>query len=315
MVQLVRQLHGSGTKIGFITSLASEMNVRIAARLWAMTVGEEISRRSCLVVMGSEGRGEQILRTDQDNGVILEDGFAPPDFPATAARFTEAMIASGFPPCPGEVMVRNPRWAKPLADWKSDLLHWIALPSEQALMDMAIFYDATAIAGDARLLTQAKARLHELLRGNQLFCRRFAQAIDSFDTPVGMLGKLIAHKGEDRHRLDIKKGGIFPIVHGIRALALEQGVGDTGTIARTRRLTEIGIFDRQLGGHIVDAFSALLGLRLQARLERMRLHQPLDDLVNPADLSKLERDVLKESLLIAKKLKDIVRNHFQLGLF
>ena len=165
------------------------------------------------------------------------------------------------------------------------------------------------------LLTRAKARLHELLHGNQLFCRRFAQAIDSFDTPVGMLGKLIARKGEDRHRLDIKKGGIFPIVHGVRALALEQGLNETATIVRTRRLTEIGIFDRQLGGHIVDAFSALLGLRLQARLERMRLHQPLDDLVNPADLSKLERDVLKESLLIAKKLKDIVRNHFQLGLF
>ena len=143
MVQLVRQLHGSGTKIGFITSLASEMNARIAARLWAMTVGQEIAQHSCLVVMGSEGRGEQILRTDQDNGVILEDGFEPPDFTQSAARFTDAMIASGFPPCPGEVMVRNPQWAKPLAMWKSNLLQWIAHPSEQALMDMAIFYDAT----------------------------------------------------------------------------------------------------------------------------------------------------------------------------
>jgi CBS domain-containing protein len=315
VTQLIRQLHGSGTKIGFITGLASELNGRIAARLWAMTAGEEVARRSCLVVMGSEGRGEQILKTDQDNGVILEDGFEPPDFRSLAGRFTEAMIACGFPACPGEVMVRNPRWAKPLSAWKADLLHWVSHPSEQAVMDMAIFYDAAAVAGDASLLAQAKSRLHQLLHGNTLFCRRFAEAIDNFDTPVGLLGKLIAHKGEDRHRLDIKKGGIFPIVHGVRSLALEQGLNETGTIARTRRLTELGLFDGQLGGHVVDAFSALLGLRLQARLERMRLHQPLDDLVNPADLSKLERDVLKESLLIAKKLKDIVRHHFQLGLF
>ena len=313
--QLVRQLHGSGTKIGFINSLASELNGRIAARLWAMTVDDELARRSCLVVMGSEGRGEQILRTDQDNGVILEDGFEPPDFRATMARFTEAMIACGFPACPGEVMVRNPHWAKPLAAWKADLLHWVARPDEQALMDMAIFVDARPIAGDADLLAAAKRRLQEVLRGNQLFCRRFAQAIDSFETPVSLLGRLVTQKGEHEHRLDIKKGGIFPIVHGARALALAQGVDENGTLGRIRRLTEQGLFDRQFGANVADAFSALLDLRLQARLERMRLHQPVDDLVDPADLSKLERDVLKESLLIAKKVKDIVRNHFQLGMF
>jgi CBS domain-containing protein len=225
------------------------------------------------------------------------------------------MIACGFPACPGEVMVRNPRWAKPLAAWKADLLHWVASSDEQALMDMAIFVDARAIAGDAELLAAARRRLHEVLRGNQLFCRRFAQAIDSFDTPVGLLGRLVMQKGDHKHRLDIKKGGIFPIVHAARALALEQGVDEIGTLGRIRRLTELGLFERQLGANIADAFSALLDLRLKARLERMRLHQPLDDLVDPADLSKLERDVLKESLLIAKRVKDIVRNHFQLGMF
>ncbi|HMR33060.1 MAG TPA: putative nucleotidyltransferase substrate binding domain-containing protein [Geminicoccaceae bacterium] len=315
LAQLVRQLHGSGTKIGFINSLASELNGRIAARLWAMTVDDELARRSCLLVMGSEGRGEQILRTDQDNGVILEDGFEPADLPATMARFTEAMIACGFPACPGEVMVRNPRWAKPLAAWKADLLHWVTHPGEQALMDMAIFVDARPIAGDDRLLAMAKQRLREVLHGNKLFCRRFAQAIDSFDTPVSLLGRLVTQKGEHEHRLDIKKGGIFPIVHGARALALEQGIDENGTAGRIRRLTELGLFDRQLGVNLADAFSAMLDLRLQARLERMRLHQPLNDLLDPADLSKLERDVLKESLLLAKKLKDIVRNHFQLGMF
>lgn len=312
--QLVRQLHGSGTKIGFITGLASELNGKIAARLWGMIAGEEIARRSCLVVMGSEGRGEQILRTDQDNGVILEDGFMPADFAAIANRFTDAMIACGFPACPGEVMVRNPRWAKPLADWQADLLQWITHPSEQTVMDMAIFYDANAIAGDASLLVRAKDRLHELLRGNKQLQRRFAKAIDSFETPIGILGKLIVQKDAHGNRLDIKKGGVFPIVHGIRALALEQELRETGTVARARRLIELGVLDQKLGAQLIDAFSALLALRLQARLERLRLHQVPDDLVDPGEFTKLERDALKESLIIAKKLKEVIRHHFQLNL-
>jgi CBS domain-containing protein len=315
VTQLIRQLHGSGTKIGFVTSLASELNARIAARLWELIADAELVHSSCLLVMGSEGRQEQILKTDQDNGVIVADGYEPRDLAPTTARFSEAMIACGFPACPGEVMARNPAWSKPLAAWKGSLLGWIMQPTEQALMDMAIFYDALAIAGDATLLERAKGHLFELLSGNQAFCARFAKAIDSFETPLGILGNFIVEKGEHKDQLDIKKGGVFPIVHGVRALALERSLRETGTVPRIRRLAEQGVLDRELASQLIDAFSALLGLRLQARLEKMRLHQPLDNFIRPADLSKLERDLLKESLRIAKRLKDLVRRHFHLAAF
>jgi CBS domain-containing protein len=315
VTRLIVQLHGSGTKIGFVTSLASDLNARIAARLWALTAPAELVRRSCLVFMGSEGRREQILKTDQDNGLIVEDGFATAGLPEIAARFTEGMIACGFPACPGEVMLRNPAWTGPLSDWKASLRERVARPSEQALMDTAIFYDGSAVAGDPALLAAAKDFLFELLAGNQAFFARFAKAIDSFETPIGLLGNLIVGKGEHKDEIDIKKGGIFPIVHGIRALALEQGLRETGTVARLRRLTERGLLDKAQASQVADAFAALLGLRLQARIERMRLHQPLDNFVRPAELSKLERDLLKDSLQIAKKLKELVRHHFHLGMF
>lgn len=315
VTQLIRQLHGSGTKIGFVTSLASELNGKIAARLWRMIAAPELVRRSCLVVMGSEGRQEQILKTDQDNGLIIEDGYDPPDLAAVTGRFTEAMIACGFPACPGEVMVRNPAWAKPLAAWKGSVRDWITHPSEQALMDMAIFYDATAIEGEPALLERARDHLFALLAGHQAFCARFAKAIDSFETPLGILGNFIVEKGEHKDQLDIKKGGIFPIVHGVRALALEQSLRETATIARIRRLADQGVLGRELAGQLIDAFSALLGFRLEARIEKMRLHLPLDNFIRPAELTKLERDLLKESLRIAKKLKEVIRHHFHLGAF
>jgi CBS domain-containing protein len=315
VTHLVAQLHGSGTKIGFVTSLASDLNARIAARLWELVVGPDVLRHSCLIVMGSEGRREQILKTDQDNGVILRDGFAPPAFAELADRFTHGLIACGFPPCPGEIMVRNPKWAKPLAQWRQSLLEWITQPGDAALMDIAIFYDATPVAGDTGLLGQAKEQLFELLAGNQAFYARFARAIDSFDTPLGLLGNFIVERGQHKDALDIKKGGIFPIVHGVRALALEKALRETGTIERIRRLSEARVFDRAFASQLIDAFSALLGLRLQARLEKMRLHHSLDNFVRPADLTKLERDLLKDSLQVTKRLKELVRHHFRLGMF
>ncbi|NJO39036.1 MAG: hypothetical protein HC871_17340 [Rhizobiales bacterium] len=108
VTRLIVQLHDAGTKVGFVTCLASDLNARIAARLWSQLAPEELVRRSCLVLMGSEGRHEQILKTDQDNGLIVADGPVPPELADVARRFTDGMIACGFPACPGEVMSAQP---------------------------------------------------------------------------------------------------------------------------------------------------------------------------------------------------------------
>jgi CBS domain-containing protein len=310
VLALVRRLAASGAGVAVITRLASDLNARIAARLWTLIAGHEIVRRSCLVLMGSEGRGEQILRTDQDNGLILEDGFAPPGLPSLTARFTDAMIACGFPACPGEVMVRNPAWSKPLAAWKEELLRWVREPADRSLMDMAIFVDATAISGDATLLERARDRLRTLLRDNPAYCRHFARAAERFETPLGLLNRFVTGEG---HRLDIKKGGIFPIVHGIRALALEAGLAETGTLARLGPLAARGTVDRRTAADLEGAFTTLLGLRLRLRLGQIRLRQPPDDLVDPDDLGRIERDALRDSLLIARDFKAILHHRFQLG--
>ncbi len=310
VVALVRQLSANGAGITTVTRLASELNARVAARLWNLIAGPDLVRRSCLILMGSEGRGEQILRTDQDNGLILDDGAAPPDLAALTSRFTEAMIACGFPACPGEIMVRNPAWAKPLAAWMADLRDWVHAPSGQSLMDMAIFVDATTIAGDGRLLARARARLRDLLHDNPVYIRHFARAVERFEIPLGLLNRLVTSEG----RLDIKKGGIFPIVHGIRSLALEAGLPETGTLPRLRRLAEAGSLDRRSAADLEAAFMTLLGLRLRHRLDQMRRHETPDDRIDPSDLGRLERDALKDSLLVAKRFREILRHRYQLGL-
>ena len=97
-----------------------ELNRQLLARLWSLLAPAELVANSCLIVMGSEGRGEQILKTDQDNGLLLRDGFATAGLEQVTERFTAALIEFGYPPCPGNIMVSNPLWRQPLAGFKRD---------------------------------------------------------------------------------------------------------------------------------------------------------------------------------------------------
>ena len=311
---LIRQLHASGTKTGFLADLSAELHRRMTEKVFHLLAPTGLADHACLIVMGSEGRGEYMLQTDQDNGLILEDGYTLPDLQDFTNRLTEALVTVGFPPCAGTIMASNPKWAKPLASWRESVRDWVMHPDEQALMDVAIFFDAAPVAGRADLVALAKPFLFELTADNAAFHARFAQATLMFDASSGFLGGLFA-RGEDRQRLDVKKAGIFPLVHGIRALALERHLTETGTVQRIRRLAEAGLFDKAHAQQLVDAFTFLLGLRLATRLERMRLHQAPDNLVDNATLTKLERDLLKDSLQIVRRFKDLIRHHFRLGMF
>ena len=310
---LVQVLHGHGTKIPYITQLVAELTRRIAARLFEMIAPPELTANACLMVMGSEGRGDQILKTDQDNGLILRDGCEAQELRRVGEAFTAALIEFGYPRCPGGIMVSNPAWAKPWSAFRDDLRGWILSPDEQALMSVAILIDAAPVTGDPALLAELKDQLFALSRGEAAFCARFARAIDSFETPpLGGIRGLLVGRMLGREPLDLKKSAIFPIVHGVRALALERQVAETNTAERIRRLEDLGLFDHTFAVDLIEAYGFLLGLRLQARLDRLGLEQEPDNLIRPHDLNKFERDLLKDSFAIAGRFKELVRHHFHL---
>ncbi len=310
---LVQVLHGHGTKIPYITQLVAELTRRIAARLFEMIAPPELTANACLMVMGSEGRGDQVLKTDQDNGLILRDGYEARELRRVAEAFTAALIEFGYPRCPGGIMVSNPAWAKSWSAFRDDLRGWILSPDEQALMNVAILVDAAPVVGDPALLAELKDQLFALSRGEAAFCARFARAIDSFETPpLGGIRGLLVGRMLGREPLDLKKSAIFPIVHGVRALALERQIAETNTAGRIRRLEDLGLFDHTFAVDLIEAYGFLLGLRLQARLDRLGLEQEPDNLIRPHDLNKFERDLLKDSFAIAGRFKELVRHHFHL---
>lgn len=116
ITRLIAALHRGGTRMGLMATLVQQLNARLFERAWAMVAPPELLANSCLFVMGSEGRGEQLLKTDQDNGLLLRDSYAPPaDLQNICQRFSDVLTSFGYPQCPGKIMLNNPLWR-----WHSD---------------------------------------------------------------------------------------------------------------------------------------------------------------------------------------------------
>jgi len=313
--QFVRSLYERGVKPRYIARLVTDLNRRTMARLYRQMGSEDLLAEACLMVMGSEGRGEQLLRTDQDNGMIFRGDTPPPNFDRVSEEFPQALIELGYPPCPGNVMASNPEWAKSQDAYRDDLRMWIHQPSSDGFMNLAIFFDATAIAGDGALLADLRAYLFDLIDGQENVVRHFARAIQSFETPIGLFNRLVLEKAAPHAgRLDIKKGGIFPIVHGVRSLALEYRLSETNTIGRIQALSGKPPFEEGFTADLIEAFEFLSMIRLRTQLDQWDLEGRTHNYVDPASLTKLERGLLRDSLKIVKQFKAMLGHHFKLSM-
>jgi len=308
-ISIVKKLHAQGVKARYIAKLISEINRKVFVRLFEMIVPEALHEDCALIVMGSEGRGEQILRTDQDNGLIIRDGVDANEYSEYMHQFTETLISFGYPPCTGDIMVSNPYWCKSETAYKEEIQHWIAYPDEESYMYFSIFFDAKVVAGDKRLLSGLKKSLFEHIdTNNDVYMARFAKLTTLFETPVGFFSTFL-HR--DR-KIDVKKAGIFPIVQGIRSLALKYQVKALSTVERIKLLREKKIVDDAMAQELIEAFEILLYIRLEQQLAQMRSDLPVSNEIDTERLSKIQRDLLKDTLQIVEKFKRFITRYFGL---
>lgn len=308
---LIRTLKNQGIKIRNITALVSKLNTQIYRKLWELIAPKEIIENSCLFVMGSEGREEQTLRTDQDNAIILRDGFAHKDLEVCAIKLNDALVSCGFPLCEGGVMAKNSLWRKDKAGYQKMINDLIDAPTMEGLMNIAILYDAKEVAGDRTLLVGLKEILIDQIRSNGSLLANFAKSTLAFETPLGLFANFITAKAGE---IDIKKGGVFAIVQGIRSLSVAEGLLEGSTTERIKKLSQLGVITNEMATELIEAFDYLLALRLSYQLEALNKAQKPTNLLTPAKLSKIERDILRDSLKIVDKFKKVVAYRFKLGL-
>jgi CBS domain-containing protein len=318
--QLVVNLHRKGIKTHYIAKLVNELHRKLFYKLFNLLMpdGKKMLDKICFLVMGSEGRSEQVLRTDQDNAIVFEGlTFSEQkQLEEWTPQFTQALVEIGFPRCPGLIMVSNPMWCQPIERFSAQLKSWFDRPSEQTFMQVAIFFDAQTVFGNEALLHRLRADLFARVQEQPIFLAHFAKAVLQFETPIGFFGGLRTDKNNGQESIDLKKSAIFPIVHGVRCYALQAGLEQTNTHWRIKALMDRAVFSEAFGVELGEALNFFHTLRLESMLYQLaqgRSPAALDSSVAVHRLTHLQQDLLKQALGMVNEFKKKVHKHFKLN--
>jgi len=181
-------------------------------------------------------------------------------------------------------------------------------------MDMAIFFDAFAVAGNISIFKDLRDYLKEQIKQHKEFLPHFARSIESFESPLGLFSRFVSSDKGHKDEIDIKKGALFALIHGVRALSLEHGIHKTNTTERIKALNDIGYMSKEDAEDLLETLEAINTLRLHAQLEKLEKGKTIDNYISLPDLGKLERDMLKEALKTVEKFKKRVSYHFHLSM-
>ncbi|PPK62267.1 CBS domain-containing protein [Malaciobacter marinus] len=316
-LKIIKSLNAKGVKIAFITKLVNQLNKKLIDKIFELLAPKELIGKSALIVMGSEGRAEQILKTDQDNALIIADDCSLDDKQINnfANEFTETLVDFGFPRCEGNIMVSNPYWCRRFSDFKELIYSWVMGKTGDDFMNLAIFYDAICASGDRDLLISLKEYLFKVGSNSQSFYMNFAKIITSFDVPLGFFDGFVFNNEDEKHKneIDIKRGGIFILVQSIRTLSLENRLFRTNTIKRIKELNKLNVIDDEFSKELEEAFNFLASVKLKSNLKNLDAGKEINNYVNPEDLNTMEKDLLKDSFKIVNKLKKKLEYHYKLS--
>jgi CBS domain-containing protein len=263
----------------------------------------------CWLALGSEGRLEQTLSTDQDNGLIFE---TPGGLDADAARAVLLPIARrvnaslavcGFPLCTGNIMAGNPRWCLSPAEWRGEFAHWIDSGNPEALLHGSIFFDFRALHGAERLATELRSWLTRKAAANFRFLHQMAANALQNRPPLGLVRDFqVESAGENKGTIDLKINGTTIFVDAARIFSLATGGTATSTAERLRSAAAAQKVPPDEVEAWIGAFHHLLALRLRCQ-ERGQIGVCAGNRVNPARLNRLDRSILKDSLQQAKGIQ------------
>lgn len=307
-----------------ICALVTELYDRVTRKVIQIAEEEMLKQgwgppplKYCFVNMGSAGRKEQFARTDQDNGIIFEDSreektsAAANYFINLGKMIVEGLVICGFKLCSGEVMAGNPRWCKPLSEWKNSIKLWVDKLDPKDIRNMTIFLDYRYLSGEQALCENLKSYTSQLFRKSHHALLFMAEDDLRHRIPINMLGKFITEKtGKQRNKLNLKGAVMVHMVDCLRVFALREGIRETNSFERIRRLREHGIFKNDDAEYIEAAYETLLMFRIKDYLEKHKLGQQPDHYIDPFKLSKKDKSMLKESLLIVNRLQSLTAHAF-----
>lgn len=319
--RIVRTLIEEGAKANNITRMISVINDHILDRMLFL-LHEEMGptpQPFCWLMMGSEGRKEQTFKTDQDNALLYETPMedwerikaAKLYFRRFGNRAIQHLEACGYPLCKGEMMASNPKWRKPYAVWQAYFNRWMNSPTPKEVMHASIFFDFRSGYGTKELGERLRTHLCVTAPQKGLFLMHLAKDCLQIKPPLSFFRNFIVEKdGEHKNQLDMKKRGIVPFVDFARLFALKHGVRETNTLARLKALEDGGYIQRDLISETTEAYEFQMQLRLVHQMRMIEAGKQPNNYIDPADLSDLEKQTLKEAFAVEGRLQAYIKEEF-----
>jgi len=241
-----------------------------------------MGKNSTFLVLGSEGRREQTLKTDQDNAIIYADDVTDQqlaDIKAFSVALIESLIDIGVPECPGGIMASNDFWRRSVSDWKRIVNVWIESPKSENILNFGMLSDMRGLCGDRLLEQELRNFILEKAQNNSIFMARMAQNVVNFSQPLGWFGRVkVERKGQHAGKIDLKKAGLFTVTEGVKTLALSIGIFGGSTLEKLSQLKTRGILDREQAADLEAA-----ARRCYRRVSLLHGNQPCSNAQNDPD--------------------------------
>lgn len=322
LTKLIKNALSEDIPIAHISQIAGEINRAITTRaieLSIIKIGEEPPVPFAWLNIGSQGRKEQLLLTDQDNALVFEDvkeveyDTVKRYFLQLADNVTHILNVVGYEFCPAEMMASNPLWCKSLIEWNEQYNTWIHSPAEKGILMCSIFFDYDFVYGEKELVNAITDNIFKNVNNNQIFFAYLGSDALKNPPPLGFFRQFLVEKdGEHKDDFDVKSRGLMPLIDAARLLSLNQKItGVNNTLARFKELAALEPQNATIYEACSDAFSVLLKFRTEEGFASNSGGRYLD--LNK--LTKLDKVKLKNAFHPISDVQEILKTRFQLTYF
>ncbi|PZP84554.1 MAG: cyclic nucleotide-binding protein [Ectopseudomonas oleovorans] len=318
---LVDRMLAHGASSTQITHIVTLLNDHTVCRVIELTLEEmgDPGIPFTWLCFGSEGRREQTLHTDQDNGILFEAESASESAAIRerllpiAREINQRLAQCGFTLCKGNIMAGNPELCLSREEWSRRFAGFVLEATPENLLGSTIYFDLRAIWGPDEGCEQLREELLGRIANNSLFQRMMAENALRHRPPVGRFRDfVVARSGADKDTLDLKVQGLTPFVDGARLLALANGISAVGTLERLRALITKGVIEALDGAAYEEAYHFIQQTRMQQHQLQARDELPYSNRVDPDHLNHLDRRILRESFRQAQRLQSSLAMRYQL---
>ncbi|WP_209437207.1 putative nucleotidyltransferase substrate binding domain-containing protein [Pseudomonas batumici] len=319
--QLVERMLAHGASSTQITQIITLLNDHTVCRVIELTLADkgDPGVPFSWLCFGSEGRREQTLYTDQDNGILFEarDAAQAAEIRGKllplAQQINQSLALCGFSLCKGNIMAGNPELCLSRAEWARRFAAFIREATPENLLASSIYFDLRVVWGDEQGCRQLRQGILAQVADNRLFQRMMADNALRQRPPVGRLREFVlTRNGNDKATLDLKVQGLTPFVDGARLLALANGIDAGNTVERLRQLVAKDVIERLDGAAYEEAYHFIQQTRLQQHQLQTRHNLPYSNRVDPDSLNQLDRRILREALRQAQRLQSSLTLRYQL---